>query len=226
MRTALLLTVLATGLQLARAEDITFTNRTATFRDLQGKFYRGVQLVRGDLDGLIWRDGASGGRICYTNLDPEVLQSFGISSNRIEVARVRAQKKALADARYRSQVIADARPKTPAQPADTNSPPLAMRDSLTVPYSGSAPDSGFGLGIPYSPLLFNGSLGPPAPSAPSAAPAPSAGSALSAAGVPGAGLVPGAFPTASADPALSAVPARSAPSAPSAFAPRPIPHRH
>lgn len=226
MKAALFLTILATGLQLGWAEDVTFTNRTATFADLQGKLYRRVQLVRGDLDGLIWRDGASGGRICYTNLSPDLLESFGISSNRVEVARARAQKKAIADARYRAQVIAQPRPKAPDQFAATNAPALSVAGVSPSPYAGQTPDNPYGQGTMYPPFLFGGDLGPPAPSAQSAASAPSAGAALGAAGAPGAFMAPGATPSAIAPGAVSVAPARSAPSAPPAFVPPAAPHRH
>src|SRR5947207_13508744 len=98
MKAALFFTVWAITCQSALAKDISFTNRTATFTNLEGQLYQRVQLVRADDDGLIWRDEASGGRICYTNLNPDLLESFGISSNRIDIARARAEQKAITDA--------------------------------------------------------------------------------------------------------------------------------
>lgn len=89
-------------------QDITFTNKVTTFTNLQGQIFANVHLIRGDLDGLIWRSDASGGRVCYTNLNTEWLTSVGISSNRVEIARARAAKKAISDARYRALVAAEA----------------------------------------------------------------------------------------------------------------------
>jgi hypothetical protein len=87
---------------LCSAQDINFTNRLCSFTNLEGRSFDGVALVRGDLDGIIWRKDASGGRICYTNIHPDILESWGVSSNRIEVSRIRARNKALADAKYRA----------------------------------------------------------------------------------------------------------------------------
>lgn len=68
IKAALCFPMFATAFLKALADDITFTNKAVSFTNLQGQIYQHVQLVRGDLDGLIWRDKASGGRICYTNL--------------------------------------------------------------------------------------------------------------------------------------------------------------
>lgn len=86
------------------AQDIVFTNRIATFTNLQGRAYKGVRLVKGDLDGVIWREaeGVGGGRISYTNLDVALLDSWGIPTNRIETAKTRAGQKAVKDAQYRA----------------------------------------------------------------------------------------------------------------------------
>jgi hypothetical protein len=226
MKAALLLTVTVTACQLALANDITFTNRTATFTTLEGQTYR-VQLVRGDLDGLIWRDGASGGRICYTNLAPDLLESFGISSNRIEVARARAEKKAIADARYRAQPIAEARARSQPQATWTNATPSRpSSDASSLGYVSNGLDARYSPDYmyPYLPFFY-GPIGPPAPSAPSAATAPTAGSALNGGTAPTAGFVPSATPAANPAPAPNAGRAVSAPSAPQAFSPPPMPSR-
>jgi hypothetical protein len=86
----------------ALAQDITFPNRTATFTNLQGRVFKDVTLIKADLDGVVWREGAGGGRICYTNLSPALLEAWGIPTNRIGVARARAQRKAATDAQYRA----------------------------------------------------------------------------------------------------------------------------
>ena len=44
-------------------EGVTFTNKLATFTNFQGVAYRNVRLVRTDLDGIIYREGAIGGLI-------------------------------------------------------------------------------------------------------------------------------------------------------------------
>jgi len=76
---------------MSKAQDIlTFTKRTVTVTNLEARKFRKVELVRADLDGLIWKQEASGGQICYTNLHPDVLESLGISSNRIDIASIRA----------------------------------------------------------------------------------------------------------------------------------------
>jgi hypothetical protein len=88
--------------QFAHGQDIDLTNRVATFTNLEGKLYSEVRLVRGDRDGVVWREGASGGRICYTNIHPRLLEAWGISTNRIEIAAMRAANKAAADAQFRA----------------------------------------------------------------------------------------------------------------------------
>jgi hypothetical protein len=87
---------------------IEFTNKVATFTNLQGEVLRQVVLVRGDLDGVIWRNAANGGRVCYTNLQPALLEVWGIPTNRIDSARARAAQKALAAAKYQALAAADA----------------------------------------------------------------------------------------------------------------------
>ena len=96
----------------AFATDIVFTNKTASFTNLQGRVYSAVELVRADLDGLIWREAGSGGRVCFTNLSVDTLERLGIPTNRIQIAAERAARKTTSDAairaRLRSQSIADA----------------------------------------------------------------------------------------------------------------------
>jgi hypothetical protein len=77
------------------AQDILFTNRVVTFTNISGEVYSNITLVRADLDGLIYRDGASGGRISFTNLGTPLLMSLGIPTNRIATAQARAQAQAL-----------------------------------------------------------------------------------------------------------------------------------
>jgi hypothetical protein len=97
------------------ATDITFTNKTATFTNLQGKIFARVELIRADSDGLVWRDGASGGRVCYTNLHPSFLEELKIPTNRIEVARSRAEHRTLSQARERARTFAEAQARLAVQ---------------------------------------------------------------------------------------------------------------
>jgi hypothetical protein len=212
MKVELSLMVLAITFLSALADDITFTNKTASFTNLQGQAYQRVQLVRGDLDGLIWRDGASGGRICYTNLHPDVLESFGISSNRITIARARAQKKAFTDARYRAVVFAKEQTKTQVQAGSTNAV-SSMADSTgyAVPYG---TPFAYGPDYFYPPYIYGFGAPTVAASAPSAATAlnaasaPNAGHSLKTGPAPNVGAVPQAPPASSAPNAPPSVPRR------------------
>jgi hypothetical protein len=69
---------------------INFTNRVETLTNLQGQVYSNVDLVRADLDGLVYRSETGGGRISFTNLSPARLESLGIPTNRIAMAADRA----------------------------------------------------------------------------------------------------------------------------------------
>src|SRR3569832_25142 len=89
------------GARVLGAQDILLTNQTGTFTNLEGSVVSAVQLVRADGDGVIWVDGASGGRVCYTNLHPSLLEKWGIPTNRIQVARERADDKAAEEANAR-----------------------------------------------------------------------------------------------------------------------------
>ena len=75
-------------------QDLTLTNRAITFTNLEGRVYKSVDLVRANLDGVIWRDdNGSGGQISYTNLAPEFLSKIGVPVERVSAARERAQRK-------------------------------------------------------------------------------------------------------------------------------------
>ena len=87
---ALIAVLLLTAVAQLLAQDITFTNKTVTFTNLEGRVFKDVLLVKGDADGLIWRADASGGRVSYTNMAPEILQRLGVPTNRIEMALARA----------------------------------------------------------------------------------------------------------------------------------------
>jgi hypothetical protein len=164
------------------AQDIPFANRTASFTTLEGRAYSDVTLVKGDLDGLIWRDRqGSGGRICYTNLDADFLDRLGIPSERIATARDRAGHKAVADARYRAELAAQARAqrlakqKAQAERA-TNATAVAQGGNLETPYDSNAsayPSVYMDYAPVYPYVLGSAASAPSAPSAPSAMSAPS-----------------------------------------------------
>jgi hypothetical protein len=107
----LLLTLLATGSLLA--QDIIFTNKTATFTNLEGRVYTNVTLVKANRDGLIW-SGDGMGVVCYTNLSPVFLKSLGIPAERIEQARARSAQRAASNSKYRAQAAAQAQAQAEA----------------------------------------------------------------------------------------------------------------
>ena len=98
MRTLLLAMALPL---ICSAQEITFTNLTATFTNLEGRVFSNVALSKADLDGVIWHGDGSAGRICFTNLSPELLESWNIPTNRISIAAERAAKRAAAAKRER-----------------------------------------------------------------------------------------------------------------------------
>jgi hypothetical protein len=109
MRTVVFFVAFVAGALSASAQNITFTNKTATFTNLEGQVYRDVALVRADLDGLIWRDeNGSGGRICFTNLSQSFLDTLGIPPERVAVAKARAERRAVSEAQYRAAAAAEA----------------------------------------------------------------------------------------------------------------------
>ncbi len=101
----------------ANGQDITFTNRTVTFTNLQHQVYSNVTLVKADGVSLIWRDGASGGRALYTTLEPAFLVSLGIPTNRIASAKEWAYRKAQENAKYRQAWAIEAEREHQAQVA-------------------------------------------------------------------------------------------------------------
>ena len=122
MKRILLLLVLGFVGVAAGQDTIAFTNKVVTFTNLQGRAFRDVRLVRADLDGIIYQEGAtSGGRVYYTNLPVAFLESLGISSNRITAAKARADRQAVTDAAYRQRFQQQAQQKAAA--ADSYSGP-------------------------------------------------------------------------------------------------------
>jgi len=173
------------------AQDIDFTNRIANFNSLEGKAYLAVTLIKGDLDGLVWRDGrGGGGRICYTNLEEEFLGRLGIPAEWIDIARDRAGHKAVSDARYQAANAAQARLQLQGQQmarADMESNATLVAQDASVAAAENtdmtsypSADSGYTPIYPnpysYYPVVYM--IGPGsaarAPSAPSALPARSA----------------------------------------------------
>jgi hypothetical protein len=104
-----LLTLLAFSVLQASASDfIDLKNRVTTFTNLQGETFTAVTLIRGDLDGVIWRKDGSGGRVCYTNLNPQLMRDWGIPTNRIAIALARAERASLTRAKARAVARAQA----------------------------------------------------------------------------------------------------------------------
>src|SRR5262249_4008370 len=101
------------------------TNRVTTFTNLQGQVFTAVELVRGDLDGVIWRKESGAGRVCYTNLNQKLLEAWGIPTNRIEIPRARAEHRASSSAQEKARALKQAlldtaaRAKTEAEEANT-----------------------------------------------------------------------------------------------------------
>jgi hypothetical protein len=91
MKTLLAL-VAFTAFQVAASDLLDLRSHIATFTNLQGQAFSNVTLIRADLDGVLWRKEASGGRVCYTNLDLGLLELWGIPTNRAEIAS-RARRK-------------------------------------------------------------------------------------------------------------------------------------
>ena len=75
------------------AENINFTNQTTTITNAQGEPMK-VDLIYGDLDGIIYQCPGGGGRLSYTNFSPAELESLGVPTNRIALAADRAAQRA------------------------------------------------------------------------------------------------------------------------------------
>src|ERR1039457_954342 len=108
MKGILLLSVLWFVGVAAGQDTLTFTNKLATFTNLQGQVYRDVQLVRADAYSIIYRETVGGGSVCLTNLPVAFLESLGISSNQITVAKAGADRRAAGDAAYRQSLQSQA----------------------------------------------------------------------------------------------------------------------
>jgi hypothetical protein len=87
------------------AQDITFTNKTATFTNLDGRVFTNVTLVKANDYGIVWK-GDGIGLIPYTKLSPEVLESLGIHQERVEHAKALAKRQAALDAQRRAATAA------------------------------------------------------------------------------------------------------------------------
>jgi regulator of protease activity HflC (stomatin/prohibitin superfamily) len=112
----------------SNSQDINLTNRVTSFTNLQGQAFTDVQLVRGDLDGVIWRKESGGGRVCYTNLSPMLLEAWGIPTNRIEIARARVERRASSSAQEKAWALKQAQQDTAARAkADAEEAAMAPR---------------------------------------------------------------------------------------------------
>jgi hypothetical protein len=99
------------------AQDIIFTNRTATFTNLEGRVFTNVTLVKANDYGVVWRgDGA--GMVPYTKLSPQVLESLGIPQERVERSKaLLARQAALAAKMDQASLAAKAKQKAEADAA-------------------------------------------------------------------------------------------------------------
>jgi hypothetical protein len=102
MRTVLLAMACAMS---CSAQEITFTNFSATFTNNEGRIFSNVTLSKADLDGVIWRSEASAGRISFTNLSAELLTAWRIPTNRIQIASERAAKRAATAKREHLEMV-------------------------------------------------------------------------------------------------------------------------
>ncbi|MFO1487191.1 MAG: hypothetical protein U1F65_01820 [Verrucomicrobiota bacterium] len=87
-KTMLLLLLLSPGPVMAQTTNpaVAFTNRFATFTNLQGKAYERVELVRADAFSVLYRTGSGAGRVFFTNLAPSVLGGLGFDTNSAQTA--------------------------------------------------------------------------------------------------------------------------------------------
>jgi hypothetical protein len=88
----------------ALAQDITFTNKTATFTNLEGRVYNKVTLVKATDYGIVWK-GDGMGLVHYTNLSPAVLTSLGIGLERVQRAQALLARRSAQDTRERQQAL-------------------------------------------------------------------------------------------------------------------------
>src|SRR5437879_5375932 len=117
--------VLSLSASAATNDVIDLGRRPATFSDLRGHTYRGVLLVRGDLDGVVYAEAQStgGGRVSYTNLAPATLEALLIPTNRIALAAARAVSKTRTDREYlAAQARAAAEQKAKAEVFERDRP--------------------------------------------------------------------------------------------------------
>ena len=81
-------------------EKIDLKDRSVTFTNLSGDIYTNVSLAHGNLDGITYFDEGGGGFVSYTNLSPDLLQQWGIPTNRIGIAAQRAAAKTEQDRQF------------------------------------------------------------------------------------------------------------------------------
>jgi len=136
----------------SQAQDILFTNLTATFTNLEGRVYTNVTLLKANDYGIIWK-GDGLGMVPYTNLAPALLTSLGIGYERVEHAKAVADRQAQAAAAARANAAAEEadplarfaqkygvqefrEPKTEADLAKRLSDPITIEGHLIQTISG------------------------------------------------------------------------------------------
>src|SRR6266436_3358173 len=104
MKTTIAISVLLTLFYASAGDVIDLGRQPSSFKDLQGRQYNSL-LIKADLDGVVYVENGTtgGGRVSYTNLAPATLELWGVPTNRIEIAKQRAEKKAVSDVQYRER---------------------------------------------------------------------------------------------------------------------------
>lgn len=107
MKTAALLTLLAISAFAGDTNVIDLKRQPFAITNLQGKAQSGL-LLSADLDGVLYQmpppNDSWRNRISYTNLSPTLLEKWGIPTNRIQIAKKRAEEKATANKKYNADL--------------------------------------------------------------------------------------------------------------------------
>jgi hypothetical protein len=104
MKTTIAISVFLTLFYASAGDVIDLGRQPSSFKDLQGRQYNAL-LIKADLDGVVYVENGTtgGGRVSYTNLAPATLELWGVPTNRIEIAKQRAEKKSVSDVQYRER---------------------------------------------------------------------------------------------------------------------------
>ena len=125
------------------AADVDLKERVVTFTNLQGRIYENVTLRRANSDGVIYSTDNGGGMVLYTNLNPNQLAAWNLSTNlaqeyldRLEWKR-QAKIQAELDRQHQVELMRQAREQERAAAAErlrTNPPPeMPVRRPYVTP---------------------------------------------------------------------------------------------